>query len=387
MNPLLDSFMRFIASQPGSAQFFEAFDDLRQKFFSTVKAKSPRYFELNGFKEEEDFDSAFYLQFLEQKLLNEHVQRFLANSPNDGVLKRNLYSLIRQYYNTAFVDPSVKTAKTALDTIIAKMKDLDLVQTDSRDGTRNTTVVTRLTHLYFEEIIEKMTAQFRNNPDKYASLYKVVEHLNNNGETRYYNLIDLIKDAPIDQPEPGNGTGGDGNEDGNEAGGFSFGITDEPVDEDTIDGPENILGHHPEKTKINNSYLAGITPVAIESVHSVSMDAEKLFSELMKEAKNIPQREKFLISLILKEAGLKKVEAFMFTWLLRGDLTGPIPIGVRKQVYDLLDIRSSAYYERYDGFQRALKSIMRIEKHSFEYSEIVSAMVIFYKVYKRICVI
>ncbi len=384
---LLESFQEFQTNGRGNGLFLEKLEELQGNFFKTVKAKSPQYFSLNGYAAEDDFSADFYVQFLDKKLYNESVQKFLGKSTSDEALKRNLYSLIQQYYNTAFVSPEVKVAKTVLDAIIGKMTEFELIVTESKNGTRNSMIITRLNHLDFEDIVLKMTAQFRNNPDKYASLYKVIEHLNNNGETRYYDLIEIIKDPPPNQTEPGNGSGGEGTTDGDEGGNSGGVIIDEPVDEDTLEGPANLFGYRPEKSEINNSYLAGITPVAIESLHYVPWDANKLFSELMLEGKNSPKRIRFLISLILNKAGLKKVEAFMFTWLLKGDMSGRIPIDVREQVYKILGIRSAAYYERYDGFQRTLRSIMRLEKHSFEYSEVVSAMLIFYKVYKRICVI
>ncbi len=386
MNPLLDSFNEFKKSGSGSGLFLQAIEQLQQSYFRTVKAKSPQYFILNGYACEEDFMDNFYMEFIEKKLYDRSVWVSLDSAQSDSLMKGILYYLIKQYYNTAYMSPAVVKAKTVLDTIIGKMRELKLVETDSKSGTRNTMFITVLSRLEYQEILDRMTPQFRNTTGKYSALYKTVDYLNASGRARYYDLINLIVDLFEENSAQTDDRAG-GLDDDNELGAGSAEIFDEPAGDEPIDWTKINFDDGPENPESDYSYLEDITPVAPENVLQVSPGAEELFSEMMLEGENSPKRVRLLINLILKEAGVKKVEAFMLTWLLRGDLAGPIPIEVRERVYKILDIRSSAFYERYDGFQKSVKSIMRLRKHSFEHSELVSAMVIFYKVYKRKCVI
>jgi hypothetical protein len=326
----------------------------------------------------------FSEEFWKQKLETGGGFMFLSQLDNDEAVKSNLRRFVKQFYNSRCTEQDVKSAKEVLDTIIAKLHSLKLIDVYKVGERKKDRRFSKKVDLVFEDIVKQMTSQFQNDEKNYSSLYKVIEYLNDYGTVPYYDLVNEIRSFFIayttgrieEQQAERQHITPEGDEETPEASGIDdIEYYNPEYQEDFEDSPEN-----PEITR---SYLSEIVSRDLRSTVTLFSDKNELLNELQYNRIECLPRTRKLVELILKKVEITDLNIFMLCWLIKGKLEGPIPNNVLETLCRITGKGKSTVYERYKKFQLNLSELKSDDNLSFNEDDFISAILQIHQVYER----
>lgn len=403
----VDAFSRNYANMAGATD--EVVHELVSKFIlqhlKAMNKQKSNFFLDAGHGSFDTFMHDFREEFLEVKLKKGGGFKCLSGLPNDLVVEIELRKFISQFYSQFTMKPETAAKISALDDVLEKLENFGFIRWERLEREKKFRRISPVGKLDFDEIIIRMTAQLQNNNDKRAVLLKVINKLNAGEIVIYAHLYEEVTYVEtVYSPKKSGNVDGEEDEDisnckitrydqeGNnngveqdnieEPGGDTDDDDDEEEEEPAgVIGIEINFGDGAETQELCASISKTINPVDTEDITVDFPNGE----ELLRALTGLPDQIVELGETILENCNTDDLNFFMLFWLVRGkpwekgdgigDLGGMVGIAPQRA------------NERINRVVATLRCIRDNDESDFEPTEVLLTLLMFYKVYKRKCVV
>lgn len=399
MNRLLNAFKEWYSSgRPNDSEMILTIARTINSLFNTVRIDNDSYFRSFGFTDEYTFIEYFDDEFIEEKLKNGGGLKLLSSQRNDEQIRKTLYFLAEQYFNTRFMEESKRIAKSVLDEIIDKLIAKGIVEKHSEKGLRKTTRITLLKKVDSDEAANYFTTNFRNVEAKILSLERVLNVLEKREQVFFYDIVDEITRyfvrenivmAGFDQPSDERDEEDDDNDnsedssdgDSYDEGGTSIQSTSRKVSpdegedgDDDSDVDDEYSGLNSENSGFSHSKQLDFEPVSLDATVRAVQDL-KAFAELVKgDEEEISDDVQLLIDQLLKRLKPNEFNAFILTLAFGGFFSKVTPLETRKKITEIMATGNSTYYDSIAGFNKVVEKLRKDDSYGFDNNDVLAAI-------------
>lgn len=445
MGELVKAFRGYYNNMDGAPNIvvYKLVTETIERYLNRVSLNRADYFTDTGHATAETFAADFREAFFEKKLSAGGGLRFLAGVENDDVLKAMLTTFVKQFYSVFTMTPEAARNQDILDEILKYLGNAGMIVWGRTDRPKRYRRIEPQGRLDFDKVIALTTANFKNSNEKREALWKVIDKLNTGDIVLYAHLFDEVNTPFAGPPRGGKRPPEDPTLDehiikATEGRDHDYGVTqydeqhttERPVVEDTNDGitePEDIdwddesgvqVDIDPESGKDKNGYddvepetdvnhvedeggieiyfqpgpeiieeclsiLAEIEPVSPERVINNCPNERDLTNAVVE----LPHRIRKIGNRILKTGKIEDIHCYMLYWLIKGEPWAKGDGEVVKAVANILEIGQATVYDRFKRATKVLRAIRDNDETDFSEEEILCTLLMFYKVYKRKCVV
>jgi hypothetical protein len=405
MNKLLEGFRAWRETGiPSEPEIFYATSAIIDSMFRKIASIKPNYFNEFGYSDEESFIRLFEEVFWSEKLVSNDVMLMLCSQKGDDEVRKTLYWLVEQFYNTIFMSEGIRDSRTTLDVIIKKLEVHGFIKITSFNKLKKTMRIELLKNFSYDDVLPLFSVTFKNNDTKTRSLNLVVFELERLNRCFYYDLIDALqifykgydfKTVSYDQLF---------SESGNDDDDQLFEESEQEYEEDTsIDTPnfeedaeslcdktkvtQDFFGFALENLKDYYSDIIEHEPVNLNRPVCLFTNKDAFILELKNEIDNISDDTSHFLKAALKRLKIEEINVFMLTLLYTGLSDKPIPIAVRTRIGELMAFSPANFYIHYKGFTEVMKVLKEDERFAVENNDYIVAIDLLFKTFKRNCIV